>query len=47
MQRNVRSRHAFHMDTKKKSPKRDKIVRNLKTSLLGDIDYLTSINLSS
>ena len=30
---------------KKNSPKRDKIVRNLKMSLLGDIDNLTSINL--
>ena len=28
------------MNTKKNSPKRVKIVRNLKTSLLGDIDDL-------
>ena len=35
------------MNIKKNSPIRDKIVRNLKTSLLGDTDYLTSINLPS
>ena len=44
MQCNVRKQTRVSYEYKKNSPKRDKIVRNLKTSLFGDIDNLTSIN---
>ena len=44
MQRHIRKQTRTSYECKKNSPKRDKIVRNLKTSLLGDIDNLTSIN---
>ena len=45
MQRNIRKQTRVSYEYKKNSPKRHKIVRNLKISLLGDIDNLTSINL--
>ena len=38
MQRNTRKQTRISCEYKKNSPKREKIVRNLKTSLLGDID---------
>ena len=44
MQRNIRKQTRTSYECKKNSPKRDKIVRNLKTFLLGDIDNLPSIN---
>ena len=44
MQRKLKKQTLVSYEYKKDSPKRDKIVRNLKTSLLGDIDNLTSIN---
>ena len=44
MQRNLRKQTLVSYEYKKDSPKRDKILRNLKTSLLGDIDNSTSIN---
>ena len=43
MQCNIRKQTCVPYEYLKKSPKRDKILRNLKTSLLGDMDYLTSI----
>ena len=47
MRSNIRKQTRVSYEYKKNSPKRHEFVRNLKTSLLGDIDYLTSINLSS
>ena len=44
MQRNIRKQTLVSYEYKKDSPKKDKIVRNMKTSLLSDIDNLTSIN---
>ena len=44
MQRNIGNKTRVSHEYKKNSPKRDKIVRNFKTSLLGDIDNLTSIS---
>ena len=45
MQCNIKKQICVSYEYKKNSPKRDKILRNLKFSLLGDIDNLTSINL--
>ena len=45
MQCNIKKQTRVYGEYKKNSPKRDKIVRNLKISLLRDIDNLTSINL--
>ena len=45
MQCNIKKQARVSYEYKKNSPKRDKIVRNLKLFLLGDIDNLTSINL--
>ena len=44
MQCNIKKQTRVSYEYKKKRTK-DKIVRNLKISLLGDIDNLTSINL--
>ena len=44
MQHNLRKQTFVSCEYKKDSPKKDKIVRNLKTFLLGDKDNLTSIN---
>ena len=44
MQCNKKIQKRVSYEYKKNSPRRDKIVRNLETSLLGDIDNLTSIN---
>ena len=44
MQCNIKIQKRVSYEHKKNSPKRDKIVRNLETSLLGEIDNLTSIN---
>ena len=44
MQRKLKKETLVSYEYKKDSPRRDKIVRNLKTSLLSDIDNLTSIN---
>ena len=48
MQRNIRKQKRISYEYKKISPRRDKIVTNLKTFLSGDIDNfrsnLTSIN---
>ena len=44
MQCNIKIQKRVSYEYKKNSPKRDKIVRNLETSLLGEIDNLTSIN---
>ena len=45
MQCNIKKETRVAYEYKKNSPKREKIVRNLKLSLLGDIENLTSINL--
>ena len=45
MQCNIKKQICVSYEYKTNSPKRDKILRNLKFSLLGDIDNLTSINL--
>ena len=45
MQCNRKKQIRVSNEYKKNSPKRDEIVSNLKISLLGDIDNLTSINL--
>ena len=44
MQRNLRKQTIVSYEYKKDLPKRDKIMRNVKTSLLVDTDNLTSIN---
>ena len=46
MQCNIKKQTRISKEYKKNSPKRDKIVRNFKIFLLGDIDNLTSINIS-
>ena len=45
MQCNIKKQTRVSYEYKIKSPKRDRIVRNLKISLLGDIENLTSISL--
>ena len=45
MQCNIKKQTHVSYEYKKNSPKRDKTVKNLKISLLGDIDNLNSINL--
>ena len=47
MQCNIRKKTHISYEYKKNSPKRYKIVSNLKISLLGDIFNLTSFNISS
>ena len=44
MQLNLRKQTLVSYEYKKDSLKRDKIMRNLKTSVLGEIGNLTSIN---
>ena len=44
MQCNIRKKIRVSYECLKDSPKKDKIVRNLRSSLLDDLDDLTSIN---
>ena len=44
MQHKLKMQPLVPYEYKKDLPKREKILRNLKTSLLGDTDNLTSVN---